>query len=448
MIKNKEQLIANTGKYDLKKARKRILNILEEVLKEIDPSRIVGDCVRLNGNELVICDKKRFNLNRFKNIYVVGAGKATFRMASMLEPILKVRITAGHINVPDAEKGVLKKIECTIASHPIPDEKGVEGAEKIMEIASNAGKDDLVIVLLSGGGSALMPLPIDEISLEEKMRMTKELIKKDVTINELNTVRKKLSKIKGGKLAKAAYPATVLSLIVSDVVNDDLSVIASAPTADDDTTFEQAVEILKKNGMWDDLSDKLKEYFNENMDKQEKKNHNQNVHNILLFGQKKLAEVTERIIKKHDSTPKILTTSMQGEAGNVGAELIKKAIKTNKDNKPTMFIAVGETTVDVKGKGCGGRNQELVLSAAELIDSESITIISFATDGVDGFCPEAVAGAIADNETKKKAENMKLDIKAFLNNNDSYSFFKRLGENILTGPTGTNVGDLVLVWVE
>ena len=324
----------------------------------------------------------------------------------------------------------------------------------MLKIAEQAQEDDLVICLISGGGSSLMPLPRGKISITDKKKITNALLKCGATINEINTVRKHISDFKGGWLAKKAYPATILNLILSDVVGDPLDFIASGPTVADSTTFSDAIKVLKKYRLWSKapasirkvLSDGEKGLIPETPkadDEAFKK-----VFNVVV-GNNRLASLTaQKYLKSEGLNTLLLTSTLEGEARHVGIMLAsivhEVSVSGNPVPKPAGIIAGGETTVTVTGKGLGGRNQEIALAAAQkLNDMNGVVVASLSTDGVDG--PTDAAGAIADGKTLVRAAKMGLTPEEYLAENDSYHFFSKLGDLIFTGPTGTNVNDVSVI---
>lgn len=455
MIKNKKQLINNGKTSQQKKVRGDLLSILEEVIENINPEKIITDSVFLRGDELKIKDKT-FDLKKFKNIYVVGAGKATYYMAHALEKILGDKITQGLINIPQILGEKLKYIDINIASHPIPNRSGVEGSKKILKITEKANKEDLIITLISGGGSALMPLPIEEISLGDLKSVSSLLVKSKASIEEINIVRKHISQIKGGKLAKSSYPATLISLYISDVVGDKLDTIASGPTVFDNSTFQDAVKILKRHKIWSKTPQAFRKYLNkgiknkklETPKRDDKTFRTNKVFNFIVGSNKKALDIACRKISKLKYNCHIITSFLEGEAHDVAKILLSQALEVKKYNKPVkkpaILIAGGETTLDLRGDGFGGRNQELVMAGIKDLQ-KGITLLSFATDGVDGQAPENVAGAIADYSTLEKCLRQNINIDKYLDNNDSYKFLKRLDELMKTGYTGINVGDIVMI---
>lgn len=457
MIKNKKQLISNGKTSKQKKVRRDLLTILEEVVLGINPEKIISKSVLLK-NDILQIENKKFDLKKYKNVYVVGAGKATYYMAKALENVLGSRIREGFINIPEILDKKLKYIDINIASHPIPNKAGVIGTKKILNILKKAKNDDLVISLMSGGGSALMSLSVESVDLKDLKVVSKLLVKSKAPIEDINSVRKHISQIKGGRMAMEAYPSSIVALYISDVVGDRLDTIASGPTVPDDTTFENAINILKKHKIWSKTPNSIKKHLelgleDKNLETPKKDNkifRTNKVFNYILGSNKKALDIACRKIDKLGYNCHILTSFLEGEAHDVAKILISQALEVKKYNKPVMkpaiLLAGGETTLDLKGDGYGGRNQELVMAGAENL-VEGLVLASFATDGVDGQTPEPVAGAMIDSVTLKKIKKKKINIQQYLDNNDSYKFFKDLDELIKTGYTGVNVGDIVMICI-
>lgn len=456
-VKNRDELLENAANEINRRAREIVINAIERSIEAADPKNIVRSRVKIVEQKLII-DDKSFDLRQFKRIFVVGGGKASGYMAEALEEILGDRIDGGLIVVPRglADKVKLSYIKVHEASHPIPDESSVEGARRIIEIAEEAGESDLLICLISGGGSALMAYPHEGISLEDKRRVTEILLKCGAKIDEINAVRKHLSRFKGGRLAKAAYPATVISLMLSDVIGDPLDVIASGPTVPDTTTFRDAINVLKKYGVWGAVPETVRKLLLDGesglIEETPKVGDPcfKKVHNFVIGNNRLACMAAVDELRKEGLNTLLLTAYMEGEARVVGSFLgsIAKEVITsgNPVGRPAGIVAGGETTVTVTGSGKGGRNQEIALSAAFRISGiESVVVASFSTDGVDG--PTDAAGAIADGSTLRRSRELGLDAERYLLNNDSYTFFKQLGDLIFTGPTGTNVNDVTIIVV-
>jgi len=454
-IQNKNQLIENGGTPLNRKARKLTLESLEAALNAVDPHRIVKSRIHLGDSKLEI-DSHTFDLDKYDHVYVVGGGKASGSMAEGLEEVLGNRISKGIVNVPEGNKTKTRIILLHEASHPMPNENGVKGTRRMIEIAEKAEKNDLIICLISGGGSSLMPLPRGDISISDKRLLTDALLKSGANINEINTIRKHISEFKGGWLAKKAYPATILNLILSDVVGDPLDFIASGPTVPDSTTFNDAVGILKKYDLWSKTPESIKEVLLEGergiIPETPKSNDEvfKKVVNVVVGNSRVACFAATEHLKMAGLNTLLLTATMEGEARQVAVALSSIAHEVSASNnpvtKPAGIIAGGETTVTVTGKGRGGRNQEFALAAAlKLKDSDGLVMASLSTDGIDG--PTNAAGAIIDGKTIERAKKAGLSPEKFLASNDSFHFFSKLDDLICTGPTGTNVNDIAAIVV-
>lgn len=427
------------------KTRNDVRHALDEALLAASPSSILRKKLKLRGDMLFI-DSIRLNLSGYDRLIVIGGGKAVASMADELENLLGNRITAGLVNIPDYLKISKKKrvIDFHRATHPFPSEKGVKGIEAMLELVGRPNKKDLIICLISGGGSALMPMPINGLRLSDEKTATNLLLKSGAPIDEINCVRKHLSAIKGGRLAQKLYPARVLALMISDVVGDKLDEIASGPTVPDPTTYHDVKKILEDYGIWKKLPGrvrKLVEKRENDTPKPGSKIFNR-VSNVLIGTNKQSCIAAMNYLKRSGYDASILSTHVRGEAREIG-KLYAAIIH---DMKPsTAIIAGGETTVTITGRaGKGGRNQELVLSTSTGIDGlRGAVVASMGTDGVDG--PTDAAGAIADGSTIQRAIGKKLDASRLLRDHSAYNFFKELGDLITTGPTGTNVNDITIL---
>ncbi len=453
-IKNRETLLENAKTARDKNARQLALEVLEAALEAANPKLVMKSKVELKDSILSIAQHK-FDLQKFGRIFVVGGGKASGEMAEALDSIIGERIFAGLVNVP-YKSGPYKigRIGFQEANHPIPDESGIKGVKKMLKLVSQTEKNDLVICLISGGGSSLMPLPRGKITLEDKRYVTDALLKSGATINEINTVRKHISDFKGGWLAKKAYPATIVNLILSDVLGDPLDFIASGPTIPDSTTFGNAVEILRRYDLWEGLPRSVKTVLVDGekglIPETPKKGDKafKRVHNVIIGNCRSAALAACHRLRKTGVQAFLLTSLLEGEARHVGTMLasIAKEVEAsgNPLTKPCGIVAGGEATVTVIGGGKGGRNQEIALSAAlQISGMDGIVVASMSTDGIDG--PTDAAGALVDGKTMQRARKQGLDAKSFLADNDSYDFFSRLGDLIFTGQTGTNVNDLSVI---
>jgi glycerate 2-kinase len=414
-------------------SRSHASTIFRAALRAADPRQAVLAHVKIDGPALVI-GNRRYRLSDFDRIRVIGAGKASARMAQALERLLGKRIAGGWINVPAGTVLHLRRIMLHEAGHPIPDQRGLEGARRIAEIARDSGRRDLLICVISGGASALMPLPAPGITLARKKEITRRLLASGANIQEINTVRKHMSAIKGGHLAALAQPATMIALILSDVIGNDLSAIGSGPTAPDSTTCADAAEVLRRYGI---SSPQLTETPKGPSRAQ----------NLIVGSNRQSIDAAARKARQLGYRPIVLSTTIDGETRDIArmhAALVREAIA--RGHRRICFLSGGETTVTIRGKGLGGRNQEFVLAAAIALEKTSgVTIFSAGTDGIDG--PTDAAGAVADSSTLLRACALRLDPRLFLDDNDSYHFFERLDGLVKTGPTGTNVMDVRILLI-
>lgn len=435
--------------------RQEITELFKAGLEAIKPDFAVNNICRVESDFLHI-GEGLYQLSDFKNIYVIGAGKGTAPMASAIESILDDKLTDGIIVVKHDHTEVLTKIRMVEAAHPVPDIAGKNGAKDILRMAENANKDDLVICLISGGGSALLPLPAGDISLEDKQKTTEILLSCGARIHEVNTIRKHLSLIKGGFLAEAVYPATLVTLIISDVIGDDLDVIASGPTFSDNSSFIDCCDIIKKYEIASLLPLSVQKYLSQGLfgkvpetPKSSNICFSKSYHSIIASNTDAISNI-EKEAQNRGYNTLILSTMMQGESKEVAKALIaigQECLSSGRPVRtPACIIVGGETTVSIKGRGKGGRNQEMALSAAiEMQDSNDMMFLSCGTDGTDG--PTDAAGAVADPTTVSRAKDLECNPQLFLENNDSYHFFQEIDDLVKTGPTNTNVMDVQILLV-
>ena len=438
------------------KARDQAARLVRAALDAVDPAQAVRSAVRREGHLLQV-GERIVDLERYERVFIVGGGKAGAPMAQALVEILGDRLAAGWINVKqghliDAEPAPALTIHQ--ASHPIPDEAGRLGAAQILRMAQEATERDLVFCLISGGGSALMPLPVPGITLADLQALTDALLRCGATINEINAVRKHCSQLKGGQLARAAHPATVIALMLSDVVGNPLDVIASGPTVPDTSTFDDAQATLIRYDIADTIPQRIASHLRAGVhgdipetpkpgDPAFEHVQNEVIGSNAIAAQAALAEA--RAMGLHTL---LLSTYVEGEAREVAKVFaaIGKALAVEgwPLPRPACVIAGGETTVTLRGDGRGGRNQELALAAAIALEGwPGVTVVALATDGTDG--PTDAAGAIADGETVARAREQGMSAADHLARNDAYPFFDRLGDLIRTGPTNTNVNDLTFI---
>lgn len=454
-IKNKKVLLNNAESPLDRKARRLALNATEAALAAVVPRDIIKSKVALKGNMFHV-NGYSFNLKKFRNVYVIGGGKASGSMAEALEEILGDRITTGILTVPRGNQYHTRRIKLQQARHPVPDEAGVKGAKRMLSLVSEAGEDDLVICLISGGGSSLMPFPCEGIPLHDKVMVTDQLLKSGATINEINSVRKHISLFKGGWLAKKAYPATLINLILSDVVGDPLDAIASGPTVPDFTTFKDAIEVLKRYQLWNEIPEPVKKVLlqgEKGLIPETPKMGNEvfmRVHNVVVGNNRSASLAAYNSLHSAGLDTLLLTSCLEGEARHVGTFFGAMATEISLSGKPVAkpagLVAGGETTVTVAGKGVGGRNQEIALATALKIGRiGGVVVCSISTDGVDG--PTDAAGALADGSTISRSREFEFDAKEFLADNNSYTFFSKLDDLVFTGSTGTNVNDVSVIVV-
>lgn len=427
--------------------------LLAAGLRAVDPAEALRRHVRRTGNVLEV-GEHRYDLRDRRRVAAVGAGKASARMAAALEGILKDRLDEGLVAVKYGHAVPTRTIAVLEAGHPIPDQAGRRAAARLLALVRGLTEQDLLFVLLSGGASSLLPAPAPGLTLADKQRTTDLLLRSGATIREINTVRKHLSAIKGGRLA-ASTKATVVSLILSDVIGDDPGTIGSGPTAPDPTTDAGARDILHRYGLWDSVPGRVRSYLlNAQRDHRDTPKPGAglftHVQNQLIGNNRAAVDAVARTAARAGLHPLVLSTSMTGEAREAaklfGAMARELVVSERPVRRPACVIAGGELTVTVqgRGKGTGGRAQEFALAATpEIAGLPDVWVAAFGTDGTDG--PTDAAGAVADGGTADRAARLGLDPVLALHRHDSYPFFKRLKGHIVTGPTGTNVNDLYLL---
>ncbi|NLB74462.1 MAG: glycerate kinase [Firmicutes bacterium] len=442
-----------SGGSGLERLKADLRLILDSALGAVDPYKAVHSHVIREGRFLKV-DSHRYDLEGVERVIVVGAGKGSARMAVAIEEILGDLISEGLINVKYGHGEPLRKITVWEAGHPVPDQSGIDGARRLLTLVKDATERDLVICLISGGGSSLLPQPTSGIDLISKQETTRALLESGATIHQVNAVRKHISDIKGGRLAQAATPARVVSLLLSDVIGDDLDVIASGPTVPDTTTFATALDVLARY----DLTQRVPANVLSHLQAGARNEHPetpkpgdavfQNVVNVIIANNAGAINAAAKCAGSLGYNPMVLSSFVQGEAREVArvmAAIAREiAVSGRPIPRPTCVIAGGETTVTLKGKGTGGRNQELALQASLDIENiDNILILAAGTDGTDG--PTDAAGAIASGNTLAAARGLGLSARDYLANNDSYHFFEAIGDLVVTGPTGTNVMDIILI---
>jgi hydroxypyruvate reductase len=395
-------------------------------------------------------------------LIVVGAGKASAHMARAAERILNRRISGGTVVTQTGHAVPCKRLTILEANHPVPDAAGLEAARQIGDWVDGAGESDLVLCLLSGGGSALLPSPAPSISLKDKRLITDKLLRAGAPIDVLNGVRKHLSSLKGGHLARRAAPARVVTMVISDVVGDRLDVIASGPTTGDPTTFADARALLERYGVWKEAPKSIQAHINRGIEGSVAETSGpsdpvfRKVHHQIIANNDIALKAASDAARELGFRPLILTRRLQGEAREIGAFLSGLASEIRLDGRPVRppacLLLGGETTVTVRGKGMGGRCQELAMAfslqmtiSGHKKEINEICLLAGGSDGKDG--PTPAAGGIVDSKTVQLLEKQSIDPGPFLRENWSYEFIGRFGELISSGPTATNVTDIIVILV-
>ncbi|MFL2630863.1 MAG: glycerate kinase [Thermodesulfobacteriota bacterium] len=430
--------------------RSRLDKIFSAGLGVADATKCVSDKLIIKDNVLFLGDKK-YNLTKQKKIFLISFGKAAYQMAKGAYKVLGKRITKGLIISNTQPKNKISNFKFILSTHPVPDERSLKAANSILNILATTGKDDLVFFLISGGGSAMIALPDKNVTMEDKRITTQLLLRSGVDTNTLNTVRKKISKIKGGGLLKEAYPSKVITLILSDVVGDKIDIIASGPSLPDKSSAKDAWREICELGIENKLPPRVVINL-ENPIKEDIKKIKYPSHNTFLVGNNLSSlQAAKEEAEKMGYNSIILTSQISGEAKVVAKAIASIAIEIKKSNipilKPACIIVGGETAVKVRGSGLGGRNSELALAfSIEIMNEKGISALFAGTDGIDG--PTDAAGAYCNGKSRLKARELGVSAKDSLVNNDSYSFFKKIGDLKITGPTGTNVNDIGIILIE
>jgi glycerate 2-kinase len=452
-------------------AGKRFREDLEEIfsaaVRRVDPEAMLLSQVALKGDLLEIAlpeETLSIDLAAYRRILVLGAGKATARMAKAMESILGGKISGGAISVKYGHTEKLSTIQMIEAGHPLPDENSQRAAREIARLAAEADQDTLVINLISGGGSALLCLPYADdsvqLDLAGKQATTRLLLECGAAIQEINCIRKHISGIKGGRLAELIHPAACLNLILSDVIGDRLDAIASGLTVADDTTYTDARQIMDTYRIWESVPEAVRRIITLGLTGKIAETPKQGdaaltrVRNVLIGTNRAALLAAEKKARELGYHPLVLSSRITGEAREIAKFYLGLCLDTAKyrqpAEKPACLIAGGETTVTLRGKGLGGRNQEMALSflnelANAQAESAGITFLSAGTDGNDG--PTDAAGAFADAGLLARGREKGLSIRDYLEANDSYHFFEAVGGLLVTGPTNTNVCDVQLMLI-
>lgn len=450
----------NKQRKELETVRSDAKEIFAGCLTAVDPYKAVKRFVHVQGDRLIVGmeggPETELDLAEFDRISLVGAGKATAPMAAAIEELFGERIQKGLINVKYDFTQELAFTEITEAGHPVPDENGVKGTGKILDFLQSAGEKDLIFSLISGGGSALLPFAVGNITLSDKQEITRELLACGASIDEINAVRKHISSSKGGQMARAAFPATIINLMLSDVVGDKMDVIASGPFVPDSATFKDVWKIFNKYNLKDipsAIHEHMKTGLNGQISETPKENDKifNRVFNFIVGSNILALESASATAKKLGYETLILSSMVEGETREVArvhTAMAKEIVKTGRPiPPPACIISGGETTVTIRGDGLGGRNQEFCLAACmDLVElPPRVVILSGGTDGNDG--PTDAAGAMVDPFTVTRGKDAGMEAAEFLNRNDAYHFFEKTEDLLMTGPTNTNVMDVRLVLV-
>ena len=450
LFRRRDQLIRNGISQKNQKARSISLLALEAAVRAVDPSLCLQSKLRVSNGRIRVGDFE-VALSRFKRIVVVAVGKASSSMMKTTLEELENRDIRGVLVVPKGQKipEFDTRVEVFYAGHPLPDQDGEDAAERVISIARSMGRNDLLLCLISGGASAMLPAPPSNIPLADKILVTSSLIRSKATIREINTVRRHLSRIKGGRLAELCH-ASIISFIMSDVTGNPLHDIASGPTAPDPTTYLDAVEVLRRHGLWGNCPRTVKSHLAKGLkgelsETPKKESHIfSRVHNFIIADSYIACIGAERAIESRGVQASIVTSTVDMDARCMAKLLTSIGGDKTRLHERGAVIFGGETTVEVHGNGLGGRNQETALCAAEnLAGLDGVVVATMGTDGIDGH--SSAAGAIVDCYTFHRARKKKLNPGAFLARNDSFNFFRKLNDCLITGRTGTNVGDIYLV---
>jgi hydroxypyruvate reductase len=435
--------------------RAAALQIFHSALQAGDVSTLLPKYLKRENSRLTV-GNLTVDRSAIKRLLVIGAGKASGAMAQLVEEIFGDAVSDGLVVVKDGYRSGSRIIRQVEAGHPIPDERGLKAAQEITTLVESAGADDLVLCLLSGGGSALLPAPVTGITLADKQSVTRLLLTAGATINELNAVRKHLSRIKGGQLARAASPARVVTLILSDVIGDPLDVIASGPTVPDDSTHADAWSVLDRFGLIEKIPHSVRSHLERGLRGTIPDTPKRNdplfdrVTNLIIGNNQLVIDAALLAAQSLGFTAYLVTAELQGEAHEAAKNFTSMTKEIRQSgvpaSTPACLIAGGETTVTVRGSGKGGRCQEFCLAAALALEGlNDLVVFAAGTDGTDG--PTDAAGAIADGTTVARGKTMGLSAEKFLQSNDSYNFFSQLGDLVKTGPTKTNLLDLYLLLI-
>jgi len=429
-----------------------VCRVLAAAIEAVDPGEAIRRCLLRDG-DLLLVGEQRYDLSRISRVRIAGMGKAGAPMSAAAAGILGSALTDGLVIVKDGHLGgqaQIGPVRLLEAGHPAPDVRGLQATAALLDLLQDSRADDLVLTLISGGGSALFHLPVDGVELGDLTELTRLLLASGAEIQEINTLRKHLDRVKGGQLARYLAPARVASLILSDVVGDPLDAIASGPTVPDPTTYAQAAAILEKYRLVDHVPARILRHLERGLRGELPETPKpgdplfERTANQIIASNRQAARAAAGQAEREGLQPEILTTGMTGEARQEGLKFARRGrLLAGEEPGPACLISGGETTVTLRGTGLGGRNQEFALAGvSELAGLDQAALVSLATDGGDG--PTDAAGAVVSGESLARARRLGLDPDDFLARNDAYHFFGPLGDLLKPGPTQTNVNDLAL----
>ncbi len=441
-ITNKEQLL-NVG---TKRLRSDALEIIEHAIKSSNPYTAVKNLLCFEVGSLRI-GKKEYNLEKLENIYVVGAGKATFPIALALEEVLEEKLSDGLVILKRGGHQDLNKIKTIAAAHPVPDEHSLKGALGLMDIARRAGENDLVIAAITGGSSSLAVIPAGEITLHDKVKVNEILLESGASIREINAVRKHISGIKGGRLGVEIFPAEIVNITVSDVINDPVDYI-TGPTVPDTSTYRDAWDTMDKFRLWDVMPKRVCDHLLKGEEIETPKKYDGIFSTHICVKSSNAAEAAIQKCQELGFQAHLFTTCLEGESQAQAEYFVAAAqdwIKQQGDNVPYAVIASGETAVSMSSvTGTGGPNQEFSVAAAKAVSGvKNVVVASVGTDGTDG--PTNAAGGLVDGLTVQRARTAHINPDVYLENHNSFEFLDKTGDLLVTGPTETNINDLIIL---
>lgn len=436
--------------------KEQAIQFFKSVLKNVNPREFLPDVVQWNQkNKLLSVYDENFELKDDQKIYVIGTGKASPTMAISMENILGSDLENGFIIAPPDSESAPSHIEMMEGSHPLPDQNSKKATEKLISLIEEIPENSIVINLLSGGTSALLCKPADELNIDDFQKTYKILLESGANIHEVNTVRKALSDVKGGRLLSYFNEVTLLDLVISDVPNDELASIGSGPTTPQEISYDKAFKVLKKYMVWNDLPHDIRNHLADEMDLETQNGGSFETQDLpdhqqwIVSSASKVAQQVKEMLIEDGYETTLIEPAWSGLVDEFEDHIMKHLDDKRKDSAGKIaLIFFGESTVKVTGEGLGGRNQEIALRMAKRLQdfNQPIVFLSAGTDGIDG--PTDVAGAVVDQNTYEEANSNGINPDKFIQNNDSYHFFEKFGGHIKTGPTGNNVMDIQLALIE